>query len=404
VTDGGRPSAARSADRRSLLSTLVALVGVALILRPQIIAIGPLQPAIQVDLGISHGVVGALSAIPILCMGIFAPFGPRLARRLGARRAIAACVGLIVAFGLLRVAAPTPLLLLALTFGIGLGMGLAGPILPLIVRRNLPAHPALGTGAYATGLVIGAMAAAGLAVELAGPNHDWRRALAILSAGGLVSLGIWLLLAPRDGPPEGAAAPPHIAWSHPAGWVLGLIFGLQSLLFYGIAAWLAAVYIDRGWSEAAAAQLLAVFVAVGLMVTIVLPLVADRIGTRRGQLIASASTTLVGLLGLILLPEPAVLWAVILGMGTGAIFPIVLTLPVDAGGAPGDVAATAARMLLIGYVLSAAGPFVLGLARDVTGAFGTSLWLLVGLAVILVGLSAVITPERLHRIGSTRHA
>ena len=111
-----------------------------------------------------------------------------------------------------------------------------------------------------------------------------------------------------------------------------------------------------------------------------------------------------GLIGLVLVPEPALLWAVVLGAGTGAIFPIVLTLPVDAGGTIGDVSATAARMLLIGYLLSAVGPFVLGLARDVTGGFATSLWLLVGLAVAMVALAAIITPERLHRIGSNRHA
>ena len=395
---------AHRTDRRALLSSLVALVGVALVLRPQIIAIGPLQPAIQSDLGISHGLVGALSAIPILCMGIFAPLGPRVARRLGARNAIALCVALIVVFGLLRLTAPTPFLLLALTFGIGLGMGLAGPILPKVVRRNLPEHPALGTGAYAIGIVVGAMVAASLAVGLAGPSHDWRRSLALLSVAGLASLGTWLLLAPRDGRVDGEVAPAHIAWSHPAGWVLGFVFGLQSILFYGIAAWLAALYVDRGWTETAAAQLVAIFIGVGLMVTIAVPLLADRVGTRRGQLIGSASATLIGLIGLALAPDPAILWAVVLGLGTGVIFPIVLTLPVDAGGAPGDVAATAARMLLIGYVLSASGPFVLGLARDVTGDFSTSIWLLVGLAVLLVGLSAVITPERLHRIGMTRHA
>jgi len=199
-------------------------------------------------------------------------------------------------------------------------------------------------------------------------------------------------------------APPHIAWSHPAGWVLGLLFGLQSIVFYGVAAWLAAIYVDRGWSEVAAAQLVATFIAASLIGTVTLPLLADRVGTRRGQLIGAASTTLVGLVGLALLPDPAVLWAIVLGVGTGAIFPIVLTLPVDAGGTAGDVAATAARMLLIGYVLSAVGPFLLGFARDVTGDFVTSLWLLVGLSGLLVALSAAITPERLHRIGTTRHA
>lgn len=392
------------ADRRSLISTLVALLVLALVLRPQIIAIGPLQPAIQTDLDISHSLVGALSAIPILCMGLFAPLGARVARRLGARNALALCAALVVAFGLLRTLAPSPVLILGLTFGIGLGMGLAGPILPRVVRRSLPSHPALGTGAYATGLVVGSLGAAGLAVQLAGSDGDWRRSLALMSAAGLVSLVVWLILAPRDGGTDGEVAPPHIAWSHPAGWVLGLLFGLQSVVFYGVAAWLAAVYVDLGWTEAEAAQLVAVFIAVGLIATIALPLVADKVGTRRGQLVGSAATTLVGLVGLALVPGPAVLWAVILGLGTGAIFPIVLTLPVDAGGTAGDVAATAARMLLIGYVLSAVGPFVLGLARDVTGDFGTSLWLLVGLAVLMVVLAAVITPERLHRIGTTRHA
>jgi len=392
------------ADRRSLVSTLTALAVVALVLRPQIIAIGPLQPAIQADLDISHSVVGALSAIPILCMGLFAPLGARVARRMGARNALALCAALVVAFGLLRSVAPSPVLIVGLTFGIGLGMGLAGPIMPRVVRRSLPSHPALGTGAYATGLVVGSLVAAALAVELAGPEGDWRRSLAIMSLAGLVSLVLWLVLAPRDTGMGDEVAPPHIAWSHPAGWVLGLLFGLQSIVFYGVAAWLAAIYVDRGWSEVAAAQLVATFIAASLIGTVTLPLLADRVGTRRGQLIGAASTTLVGLVGLALLPDPAVLWAIVLGVGTGAIFPIVLTLPVDAGGTAGDVAATAARMLLIGYVLSAVGPFLLGFARDVTGDFVTSLWLLVGLSGLLVALSAAITPERLHRIGTTRHA
>ncbi len=391
-------------DRRSLVSTLIALVVVALALRPQVIALGPLGAMIQVDLGVSHGVVGLLSAIPVLCMGIFAPLGPRAARRFGARNAMAVSVALIVAFGVLRVVAPSPLLLLVLTFGVGIGMGLSGPILAMTVRRHLPSHPALGTGAYATGLVVGAAVAAALVVSVAGPSHDWRLAMGLVSLAGLGSLVTWLLLAPRDLRVDGEVAPAHIAWSHPAGWVLGLVFGLQSVIFYGVAAWLAAVYLDRGWTETAAAQLVTIVLGVGFLVTVAVPLVADRVGTRRGQLIASAGATFVGLAGFALVPDLAVPWAILVGLGTGAIFPLVLTLPVDAGGSPADVAATAARMLLIGYVLSAAGPFVLGMARDVTGDFATSLWLLVGLSALLVIMSAVITPERLHRIGMTRHA
>ena len=132
-----------------------------------------------------------------------------------------------------------------------------------------------------------------------------------------------------------------------------------------------------------------------------MPLGADRIGTRRGQLVASSTLILIGLVGVVVAPGPAVVWAIVLGAGMGTIFPIVLTLPVDVGGRPADVAATAALMLLVGYLLSAIAPLAFGIARDLTGDFGLSLGLLVALGVALVALSAALTPERLHRARST---
>ena len=384
----------------SLAGSLVALLAIALVFRPQVIAIGPLLPSIQVGLGMSHGLAGALSAIPVLCMGVFAPLGPRLARRFGARWALAACALLVIVFGLARLAVPGPILVLAVTFGIGLGMGLAGPIFPLIVRTRLPARPGLGTGAYASGLVLGGTFAASLAIPLAGDAGDWRFALAAITLAGIGSLVIWLILAPADAVVVTSDVPSRIPWRSPIGWVLGLVFGLQSMLFYDVVAWLAAVYVDRGWSEPAAAQLVAVFSAVTLAGTVLTPLAADRIGTRRTQLVASSAAVLAGTLGVVLLPDSAFVWAVLLGAGMGAIFPIVLTLPVDVGGRPAEVAATAAVMLLVGYLSAAAGPFVFGVSRDVTGDFEVSLWLLVAAAALLLALCALMTPDRLRRIGA----
>ncbi len=385
---------------RSIVAPLVALVAIALVFRPQVIAIGPLLPDIQAGLGMSHGLAGALSAIPVLCMGIFAPLGPRFARRLGARRALAVCAALVIVFGLVRLAVPGSILVLLVTFGIGLGMGLAGPIFPLVVRTRLPTRPALGTGAYASGLVLGGTFAAALAIPLAGDGGDWRFALGAITVAGLGSLTVWLVLAPGDAVVDTTVMPTRIPWRSPIGWVLGALFGLQSTLYYGVVAWLAAVYIDHGWSAPDAAQLVAVFSAVTLAGTILTPFGADRIGTRRGQLVASSAAVLVGMLGIVLAPDPAIVWAVLLGAGMGAIFPIVLTLPVDVGGLPAEVAATAAVMLLVGYLSSAAGPLLFGVARDVTGDFAVSLWLLVAAAAVLLALCALMTPDRLRRIGA----
>ena len=178
--------------------------------------------------------------------------------------------------------------MLLLTFGIGLGMGLAGPIFPLVVRHEMPARPALGTGAYAIGLVLGSTIAAAVVVPLAGDGVDWRFALAVVTVAGLVSLAVWLGLAPSDEVVDETLAPPRIPWRSPVAWVLGVLFGLQSMLYYGVITWLAAVYVERGWSEHDSANLVALFGATTLVATTVMPLGADRIGTRRGQLIVSS--------------------------------------------------------------------------------------------------------------------
>ena len=52
-----------------------------LALRPQIVGVGPLIPAIQDDLDISHAVAGLLSTIPVLCMGVFALPAPQVLAR-----------------------------------------------------------------------------------------------------------------------------------------------------------------------------------------------------------------------------------------------------------------------------------------------------------------------------------
>jgi CP family cyanate transporter-like MFS transporter len=108
-----------------------------------------------------------------------------------------------------------------------------------------------------------------------------------------------------------------------------------------------------------------------------------------------ASVGLLGFLGVVLVPDAAWLWAVLIGFGLGAIFPLCLTLPVDMARSPALVGALAALMLLGGYLISGIGPVLLGSVRDATGNFGASLWLLIGLAGALVGICLALTPDRL---------
>jgi CP family cyanate transporter-like MFS transporter len=368
-----------------------------LALRPQLLAVGPLLPLIRSDLGLSASLAGLLTTIPVLCMGIFAPLGPRVASRLGARTTFAICLGLIVGFGLLRTAAPQyPLVLLA-TLGIGVAIGIGGAVPSMVVSQRIATRPALGTGAYAGGIVAGSALGAGLAVPLA-LSGDWRVSLLIISLASLAPIGAWLFLIRGDG--GGQVARPRairLPWRSVTGWLLVLVFGLQSILFYGAVAWLPNVFVERGWSTVEAGSLVAIFNAVGLATTLGIPLVADRIGERRPQLVFASVAAALAIVGIMASPEFAYGWVVLLGLALGMVFPLVLTLPLDVTDDPARVGSVAALMLLGGYVLSSTGPIVLGAARDATGNFGASLWILVAVSAVLIACCLVLSPNRLRQ-------
>jgi CP family cyanate transporter-like MFS transporter len=386
------------ASRARPVGVLAALFIATLALRPQLVGVGPLLPDIQADLDIAHAVAGLLGTIPVLLMGLFAPLGPWVAGRIGPRRAVALCLLAVVGFGLLRPLLPGVPALLLTTVGIGLGMGTAGAILPIVVKLRAVRVPALATGAYAAGIVAGSLVAAAIAVPLATSFGGWRVPLAVFALAAVVSLVAWLVLLPGDSAEaRSSGRPPRLPWSSPMAWLLVGVFGAQSLLYYSAVSWLPAVYVERGWGTADAGNLVALMHLVGLATGIAMPLIADRVGTRRTQLTAVALVTLIGFLGIVVLPEPAFLWAAVLGLGLGAIFPLVLTLPVDVAEGAAQVGATAALMLLGGYALSSVGPVGLGILRDATGAYGLSLWLLVALSAALVIACLALTPARLHR-------
>lgn len=389
---------------------VAALVLVSLALRPQLAGIGPLSGRIIDDLGVSHAFVGLLTTIPILCMGLFAPIGPALASKAGARGAIAVASGTVALAGLARVVAPGDLTILVLTLVIGIATAASGPLLAMFVRGNLHEHRVAGTAAYAGGTTLGAALAAGAVVPLAMALGGWRVSMGVVSAASLVGGLAWLGLVPRGERPDsgavGADDPAHgqrqalsgrlsLPIRRPVVWALGVLFGVQSAVFYGTNAWLPALFVERGWDPESAAALLSLSSFAGLASILVAPVASRRGVERRQLLVTAASAAALGIAGVVAVPGFAWVWSITLGAGLGLMFTVVLTLPTDVAADAREAGGASALMLLVGYLIASAGPFVLGAVRDATGSFAVSLWLLLALAVSMVPLSWLMSPTRL---------
>jgi MFS transporter, CP family, cyanate transporter len=373
---------------------LAALFLGALALRPQLVGVGPLVPDIGDDLDVSHAVAGLLGTIPVLCMGVFAPPAAYLSGRLGTQAAIGACLAGIAAFGLARAAAPDAPLILALTLPIGMGMGLAGALMPVAVKEHFAHRPAFASGIYTTGIQVGSALSSALAVPIAAAWGGWRAALVAFSACTVLIFAGWMLLT-RPEREHQATARPRLPWGRRLVWGLVVVFALQSLVYYGLVAWLPDSFQERGWSDGSAGALLGVMSIAAVPGGFVVPYFADRRGSRRQWMELTAGSIFVGALGVAAVPDAGFLWAVFAGFGIGATFPLTLTLPLDATHKPSEAGAVVGLMLGAGYTIAAAGPIALGAVRDLTGSFATSLWALVGLAAVLLAAIAPLSPERL---------
>lgn len=372
-------------------SILAGLFFVAVTLRPQIVGVGPLLPTIQDGLRTTHAVVGLLATIPVLCMGLFAPPAAYLSARVGTRAAVTWSVLLIGVFGLARAVAPSAALLVLFTWPIGVGMGLAGALMPVAVKERFPVRPAGPTGVYTTGIQVGSALSAAVAVPLAAWYGGWRGSLAVFSLATIGVAGVWVMLTRHESPHERLTArPPRLPWGSRVAWLLVALFALMASTYYGINAWLPDSYVERGWGTQAAGSLLAVLNLVAIPASFLVPWLSDRVGGRRPWLVAMATTFVVGMAGVVLVPAAAYAWVVALGIASGGMFALVLTLPLDLEDEPGRVGALVGMMLGLGYTIGAISPFVLGAMRDLTGSFTASLWLLAGFSGLLLGSVAAL--------------
>lgn len=379
---------------------MVAAFLAALGARAPIVVVGPVLPEITTDLGVSHAVAGLLITLPVLLMALVAIPTARFSRRWGTRRTMAVSLTALAAAGIARPLAPNQLGLLGLTIPIGVAIGVIGVLLPIFVKEEAPDQPARATGAYVTAMLIGASLASTLAVPLAEWGGTWRTPLLVFGMLALIPLFGWL--ATTRTAPSGTTRQQErwpLPWRNPVAWLLIVAFSLQSVMFYGLITWLAPALVESGTTAVAAGAIVGVFVIAGIPATIAVSWLGDRLPSRRIGLLLFAGLSLVGVLGFAAAPALAIFWAVIGGVGSGAIFALVMTLPLDVAAHPAEAGGYSALMLAGGYLIASAAPSVLGAVRDATGSFSATMWLIVICTTLLVAVCAIASPARL---GSAR--
>jgi CP family cyanate transporter-like MFS transporter len=390
-------AAPRTTARAVVSWTLVAALCVAALnLRPAVTSISPLLNVIRDDVHINRTLAGLLTTIPTLCIGVGAFRVPARGARIGGERALAGAIGVIGVATVGRLWAGNVAVLFATTLLVGVGIAAAQTLLPGLVRTHFAERRMMITTLYSLGITLGALIPAAATAPVRDATGSWETALACWAVFALVALVALGPIARRSRPAttRGLVSPP---WRLRRAWEIALFFGGASGLFFVIVAWLAPVYEDHGWSPTHAGLLLTLMTVAQAVGTLALSTRAARMHDRRPVLIGSLVLLAVGLAGVAVAPfSVPVLWAILLGLGNGLVFPAMLVLPVDYASDPAMVARLAGMGFGIGYLLASLGPVVAGALRDTTGTYAAPFGLYAAICVLLMLLSLRFVPQPHH--------
>ena len=370
---------------------LLGLVLVALNLRPALSSVAPLLNAVSDSLGLSAARAGLLTTLPVLCLGLFAPLAPRLARRFGSERVVLGIL-LLLAAGILLRSHFGEIGLFAGSLLAGASIGIIGVLLPGIVKRDFPRQAGAMTGVYTMALCLGAAIAAGLTVPLTQYfDNRWSVGLGFWMIPAVLAALVWLPQARELHAHHQGVYRVRGLLRDPLAWQVTLYMGLQSSLAYIVFGWLPSVLIDRGMTPTQAGLLLSGSIIVQLISALSAPWLATRGKDQRLSIVFVMLMTLGGLFGCLYAPLEGLWgWAILLGLGQGGTFSLALALIVLRS-RDSHVASNLSGMAQgIGYTIASIGPLAVGVVHDVTGSWDSIGWIFaaLGLGAIVAGLGA----------------
>ncbi|MGO2541114.1 MAG: MFS transporter [Specibacter sp.] len=418
-----------------------AIILTALTLRTAVTVVPPLISTINDDLPLSAATIGILGMLPTAAFGLFGFLTPYVIRWASLEKLIVVSILVGIIGQLARVMAPNTTLFLVFSVVAFAGLGAGNVLLPPLVKKHFPTKVGLMTALYVTALSVGTALPAQLSVPVA-DAANWQVSLASWAGISTIALIPWLVAlfsqrttAARTTPavkpsagagqaaedpaagatlpvghpdltvhsttsrsvPPGAAPPLKMnLWRSPTAWGLTFMFGCTSLNTYAMFAWLPEILSQAGLDRGQAGSMLALFAALGLPLSLSIPLIAARMRNPFPAVLVMLGCFIAGYLGLMLSPANGTwLWVSFAGLGPGT-FPLSLLLINHRTRTQFGAGALSGFSQGMGYALACVGPLFFGLLRQWTGSWTVPfMFLFASLLLLGVGAWIICRPKML---------
>ena len=164
---------------------MLAVVLVALNLRPSMAAVGPLLSGIRTDIPLSFSLASLLTMLPVMAMGLAMFFGLAVSRRLGEHRTVVVSLLIIAVATVARLFVDSAVELILSAVLAGIGIALIQALMPALIKSRFRDNVSLFMGLYVTSIMGGAAIAASFAPLVMARTGSWRIGLASRGGPGL---------------------------------------------------------------------------------------------------------------------------------------------------------------------------------------------------------------------------
>jgi len=326
---------------------------------------------------------------------------------MGIERSLGAALGLL-ALGIALRSVPGFAALWSGTALLGVAIAILNVVLPALVKRDFPERIGTVTGVYSAVQSAFAAIAAGAAVPLAGLfTSGWRLSFGSWAGLALIALAVFApqlrnrtTVPPRDddisleelrhGDPVGGRVP----WRTALGWQVTFFMGIQSVTYYVCITWLPAIEHSDGVSAGAAGVHQLLFNAFAIGGSMLSATLIPRFRDQRLLAVVAPAFFVVAVVGLLVAPQLAGLWACFAGVSGGSSIVLALSFFGLRTDHHTQAAALSGMAQSVGYLLAAAGPIVVGMIHDTTRSWTPALVMMLVLQLVLIGFGLLAGRRR----------
>lgn len=389
-------------EKVSKTKEILMLLGVIFIasnLRAPLTSVGPVIGEISKALALSNTTAGLVTTIPLMAFAFLSGIVPKFSRKYGMETVLLLSL-IVLSIGLfIRPLGNLVSLFLGAAL-VGTAITVGNVLMPAFIKNKFPHKVGSMMGIYSVAMNLTAALAAGFSIRLGSSTAmGWKGSIGIWLILSLVTILVWIpqVKKKKEDKIKGDFAidePPVNLYKSGLAWAVTVFMGVQSLLFYCLAAWLPKIMQTWGMSIEDSGWILSYVQFAQLPMTFIGAIIASRMNNQKGLAFGVGVLFLIGILGIIIFrTQYIVLWCILIGLASGLAFSLSMLLFVLRTKSTVQAAELSGMAQSFGYLIAACGPPIFGALFDLSKDWMYSLVFLLVMATTLL-ISGVIAGKQ----------